>query len=148
MQPSVLNNRFALLACGLVMGLGISFYWPHEPLKADASSLDKFSLCTAPTNVNQSDAVFVLDSVTGRLVGAAGRLWRMFVLRAGERGAERGRYAAGAAGKTTKTRKRTRSGGVTVLRRRRRKGRATESCKAERRRLRSERPRRNAERLR
>lgn len=71
MQPSVLNNRFALLACGLVMGLGIAFYWPHEPLKADASSLDKFSLCTAPTNVNQSDAVFVLDSVTGRLVGAA-----------------------------------------------------------------------------
>ena len=71
MQPSVLNNRFALLACGLVMGLGISFYWPHEPLKADASSLDKFSLCTTPTLANQSDAVFVLDSVTGRLVGAA-----------------------------------------------------------------------------
>lgn len=68
MQPSVFNHRFGLLACGLVMGLGISFYWPHEPLKADASSLDKFSLCTSPTLANQSDAVFVLDSVTGRLV--------------------------------------------------------------------------------
>ena len=71
MQPTVLNHRFALLACGMVMGLGISFYWPHEPLKADASSLDKFSLCTAPTLINQNDAVFVLDSVTARLVGAA-----------------------------------------------------------------------------
>jgi len=71
MQPHGLNQRFALLACGLVMGLSISSYWPHEPLKADATSLDKFSLCTAPSQVNQSDAVFVLDSVTGRLVGAA-----------------------------------------------------------------------------
>ena len=71
MSSPVLNNRFAWLACGLVLGLGISFYWPHEPLKANATSLDKFSLCTAPTLLNQSDAVFVLDSVTGRLVGAA-----------------------------------------------------------------------------
>ncbi len=71
MQSRLLNNRFVLLACGLVMGLGISFYWPHEPLKADSTSLDKFSLCTTPTLLNQSDAVFVLDSVTGRLVGAA-----------------------------------------------------------------------------
>ena len=71
MQSHWLNNRFALLACGLGMGLGISAYWPHEPLKADASSLEKFSLCTAPTIANQSDAVFVLDSVTGRLRGAA-----------------------------------------------------------------------------
>ena len=70
MQPPLLNNRFALLACGLVMGLGISCYWPHEPLKADATGLEKFSLCTAPTIANQSDAIFVLDSVTGRLVGA------------------------------------------------------------------------------
>lgn len=71
MQPHWLNHRFSLLACGLVMGLAISSYWPHEPLKANATSLEKFSLCTAPTQVNQSDAVFVLDSVTGRLVGAA-----------------------------------------------------------------------------
>ena len=71
MQPPLLNNRFAVLACGLVLGLGISFYWPHEPLKADATSLEKFSLCTSPTLANQSDAIFVLDSVTGRLVGAA-----------------------------------------------------------------------------
>ncbi len=71
MQPHWLNHRFSLLACGLVMGLVISSYWPHEPLQANATSLEKFSLCTAPTIVNQSDAVFVLDSVTGRLVGAA-----------------------------------------------------------------------------
>ena len=71
MSSPVLHNRFVLLACGLVLGLGISFYWPHEPLKANATSLDKFSLCTAQTLANQSDAVFVLDSVTGRLVGAA-----------------------------------------------------------------------------
>ena len=74
MQSQLLNNRFALLTCGLVLGLGISFYWPHEPLKADSSSLDKFSLCTCPTIPNQSDAVFVLDSVTGRLVGAVHNL--------------------------------------------------------------------------
>lgn len=71
MQPHLLNSRFSTLLCGLVMGLGISTYWPHEPLKADSTSLEKFSLCTAPAQVNQSDAVFVLDSVTGRLVGAA-----------------------------------------------------------------------------
>ena len=71
MQSRLLDNRFALLACGLMLGLGISFYWPHEPLKADSTSLDKFSLCTAPTIANNSDAVFVLDSITGRLVGAA-----------------------------------------------------------------------------
>ena len=70
MQPHWTNNRFALLTCGLVMGLAISTYWPHEPLKADASGLEKFALCTAPTIANQCDAVFVLDSVTGRLVGA------------------------------------------------------------------------------
>lgn len=71
MQTHWLNHRFSLLACGLVMGLAVSSYWPHEPLKANATSLEKFSLCTAPTLPNQSDAVFVLDSVTGRLVGAA-----------------------------------------------------------------------------
>jgi hypothetical protein len=68
-QSRLLENRFVLLACGLVMGLGISFYWPHEPLKADSTSLDKFSLCTTSSLPGQSDAVFVLDSVTGRLVG-------------------------------------------------------------------------------
>ncbi len=72
MQPQVFNNRFGWVICGLVMGLGISFYWPHEPLKADsASGQEKFSICTVPTIVNQSDAIFVLDSVTGRLRGAA-----------------------------------------------------------------------------
>lgn len=70
MQTQPLTHRFSLLIVGLVMGLGISFYWPHEPLKANATSLEKFSLCTAPTQINQSDAVFVLDSVTGRLIGA------------------------------------------------------------------------------
>ena len=70
MQPQGMNSRFATLVCGLVLGLGVATYWPHEPLKADASGLEKFALCTAPSMANQSDAVFVLDSVTGRLVGA------------------------------------------------------------------------------
>ena len=70
MQPHGMNSRFAMLVCGLVMGIAISTYWPHEPLKADASGLEKIALCTAPTINNQCDAVFVLDSVTGRIVGA------------------------------------------------------------------------------
>ena len=72
MQARLQDHRFAYLLMGLVGGLAISFYWPHEPLKADtAAAMDKFAICTVPTIVNQSEAVFVLDSVTGRLVGAA-----------------------------------------------------------------------------
>lgn len=60
------------VAFGVVLGLTMAFYWPHEPAQAStAAALEKFSMCTVPTQVNQSDAVFVLDSVTGRLVGAA-----------------------------------------------------------------------------
>ncbi len=66
------ENRFAYLLLGLIAGLAVSFYWPHEPLKADAAaSQEKFSICTVQTIPNQSEAIFVLDSVTGRLVGAA-----------------------------------------------------------------------------
>ncbi|RLS58766.1 MAG: hypothetical protein DWH91_01705 [Planctomycetota bacterium] len=72
MQSRWQENRITYLVLGLVAGLAISFYWPHEPLKADtASAGEKFAICTVPTIVSQSEAVFVLDSVTGRLVGAA-----------------------------------------------------------------------------
>lgn len=70
-RPFVTGSRFGILICGLILGGVVTTYWPHEPLLANATGLEKFAICTAPTLVNQSDAVFVLDSVTGRLVGAA-----------------------------------------------------------------------------
>ena len=66
------EQRWGGVAFGVMLGLAAAFYWPHEPLQAStAAAQEKFAMCTVPTQVNVNDAVFVLDSVTGRLVGAA-----------------------------------------------------------------------------
>ncbi|MCA8986873.1 MAG: hypothetical protein KDA78_04495 [Planctomycetaceae bacterium] len=68
------TSRMAWFACGLVGGLMISYFWPSEPALAvdrDAGG-SKFMIETVRTGVvNSSDAVFVLDFLTGRLFGAS-----------------------------------------------------------------------------
>lgn len=66
------DSRFAWLTAGAVFGAVVTMYWPHE--QAEANAVDrsaKVALVTCATNIGAGDAVFVLDFVTGRLVGAA-----------------------------------------------------------------------------
>jgi hypothetical protein len=50
----------------------ISYYCPTEPAYAEtAVSGDNFAMATAPTQLGNADAVFVMDMVTGRIIGAA-----------------------------------------------------------------------------
>ncbi|MCA8992171.1 MAG: hypothetical protein KDA69_10530 [Planctomycetaceae bacterium] len=65
------NKKWLWLGVGTVFGLILSYYCPHEPAYAEsASSSERFAMATAKSGIGQSDAVFVLDMVSGRLVGA------------------------------------------------------------------------------
>lgn len=57
---------------GLIAGIGLASIWPHEPVAAAAGSdrNEKFALVTAQLDLN-TEAVFVLDFLTGRLTGAS-----------------------------------------------------------------------------
>lgn len=64
------SHKWVWLITGLVAGISIASMWPHEPLSAaTADRNDKFALITCPVTVD-SEAVFVLDFLTGRLTGA------------------------------------------------------------------------------
>ena len=64
------GSRFGWLMLGLVAGIGIASFWPHEPLRAMSSDRNqKFAMMTTPVG-NGNEGVFVLDFLTGRLVGA------------------------------------------------------------------------------
>ena len=66
------ENRYVWLTAGVLFGLVLAFYWPHE--QAQAATVDrssKIAMVTCYTTAGNSDAVFVLDFVTGRIVGAA-----------------------------------------------------------------------------
>lgn len=66
------SQKFGWLVAGVVLGSMLSVYWPAEPALAGAADTNqKLSMCTVETQVGQSDAVFILDHVTGRLTGAA-----------------------------------------------------------------------------
>ena len=58
-----------------LLDLGVTWFWPHEPIRADQSDRsDKFGICTVPASLAiaglpTSEAVFILDFVTGRLQG-------------------------------------------------------------------------------
>lgn len=66
------ETRMAWLLCGIAIGLAVALYWPHEPAMAEVvDRSDKFAMCTVQTQPGSSDAVFVLDFLTGRLVGGA-----------------------------------------------------------------------------
>jgi hypothetical protein len=66
------ENRYVWLATGVLFGLVLAFYWPHEQAQADTvDRANKIVMVTVNTQPGSADAVFVLDIVTGRLVGAA-----------------------------------------------------------------------------
>ncbi|WP_437205576.1 hypothetical protein [Planctomicrobium sp. SH664] len=72
MQTNMTDRRITWLAAGALLGMAISYYCPTEPAYAEtASSNTKFAMCTAQTLLANSEAVFILDGVTGRLFGAA-----------------------------------------------------------------------------
>lgn len=72
MQTRRFDSRLGWLAAGAVFGAVVTMYWPHEHAQAEAVDRSaKVALATCRTNIGASDAIFVLDFVTGRLVGAA-----------------------------------------------------------------------------
>jgi hypothetical protein len=65
-----MQSRIMWLTTGLVAGLCISYFWPHEPVAAASNDRDaKFGIMTTPIGLNV-EGVFVLDYLTGRLSGA------------------------------------------------------------------------------
>ncbi|MDA7503875.1 hypothetical protein OAF98_00795 [Planctomicrobium sp.] len=72
MKNRLTERKTFWVALGTLLGMSIAYYCPQEPAYADsASSSEKFSMCTVETLAGQSEAVFVLDHLTGRLLGAA-----------------------------------------------------------------------------
>lgn len=66
------ENRRAWLGAGVLLGLVVSFYWPREQALAETvDRSDKIAMVTVNTQVGETDAVFLLDFVTGRLIGKA-----------------------------------------------------------------------------
>jgi hypothetical protein len=62
----------AWLVAGVIVGLAVALYWPSEPAYAiGVSRAENFAMCAVPTQAGTSEAMFVLDFTTGRLVGAA-----------------------------------------------------------------------------
>ena len=73
MQPHNSERRLVWMGLGLVAGLCVAYFWPHEMAQAVATDRDdKFAVCTVETQTSfgQPEAVFVLDFLTGRLTGA------------------------------------------------------------------------------
>lgn len=59
------------LAIGLIVGLNLSGWWPQVPVHATAThGQDNFAIATGVLDENV-EGIFVLDSVTGELKGAA-----------------------------------------------------------------------------
>jgi hypothetical protein len=64
------DHRLGWMLTGLVAGLAMASLWPIEPARAvGTDSDDKFAICTVDTAPGQPEACFVLDKVSGRLVG-------------------------------------------------------------------------------
>ena len=71
MNQKLTDKKSFWLVAGTMLGMVIAYYCPQEPAYADtASSGEKFSMCTVRVTALASEAVFVLDNVTGRLRGA------------------------------------------------------------------------------
>lgn len=67
------RNPWLILALGITLGAGVIMLMPQEPIKAaSANSNDKFSMTTVPvtTTIMDTEAVFVLDHLTGVLSGS------------------------------------------------------------------------------
>jgi hypothetical protein len=71
MANSRITWAFLGLAAGLIVGLNVAGLWPQVPVHATAThGQDNFAICTGVLDLNV-EGVFVLDSVTGQLKGAA-----------------------------------------------------------------------------
>jgi hypothetical protein len=71
MNQSTADRRTWWLLAGLVAGVALSSLWPAEPLQAVATDREeRFAIATTDTGLNQPESVFVLDFLTGRMVGA------------------------------------------------------------------------------
>ena len=71
MQPKTSEQRMVWLGMGLAAGLCLAYFWPHELAQAVATDrADRFAICTVDVGTGNPDAVFVLDFLTGRLLGA------------------------------------------------------------------------------
>ena len=71
MKQNLTERKTFWLVTGVVLGMVIAYYCPQEPAFASTSSTgDKFSMCTTRVAAGSTEAVFVLDNVTGRLRGA------------------------------------------------------------------------------
>jgi hypothetical protein len=70
------EQRMVWLAAGLVGGLCVSYFWPHEPAMSAASDRNsKFGMATCAVTsglgvAGELEGIFVLDYYTGRLTGA------------------------------------------------------------------------------
>lgn len=76
-----LARRLTLLLLGVAIGAGVVWSWPRKPVFAYSSDRnDKFSMTTALTGPT-SEAVFVLDFLTGQLKGfSLGRTSERFMM--------------------------------------------------------------------
>ncbi len=77
MVHQVSEQRWVWLVAGLVGGLCVSYFWPHEPAHATTNDRSaKFGIMTCPVQPGlagvspELEGVFVLDYLTGRLSGA------------------------------------------------------------------------------
>lgn len=78
MKPSSNERRLVWMALGLVAGLTLASFWPHEVAHAVSTDRDeKFAICTVDAAsglgagaLSAPEAVFVLDFLTGELYGA------------------------------------------------------------------------------
>ncbi|MSR56306.1 MAG: hypothetical protein EXS05_01360 [Planctomycetaceae bacterium] len=77
MRHSLSDIRVSWLVAGLVAGLGIAYFWPHEPAYATNADRDSsfamvtVSVGTSAAGINDPmEGVFILDFLTGQLKGA------------------------------------------------------------------------------
>ena len=71
MQPNSNERRLVWMGLGLMAGLCLAYVWPHEMVHAVAADRDeRFAMCTVDVGFGNSEAIFVLDFLTGKLQGA------------------------------------------------------------------------------
>jgi hypothetical protein len=72
MRGKLTDARVVWLAIGLISGLLISYFWPHEPVyAATADRNSQFAMATVGVNlIDPIEGVFVVDFLTGSLRGA------------------------------------------------------------------------------
>jgi hypothetical protein len=72
MPRSISDSRVVWLVVGLIGGLGIATFWPHEPALASATDrTQQFAMATVSVNaITPLEGIFVLDFLTGTLRGA------------------------------------------------------------------------------